>query len=326
MPSGELQSQSELIDPSWSAVPGFHMEVTAPREDGTGEKVFVNTQTGSCNDWPSPLRTIRIEKRRGWRRIEVSELFTGRDLFYFLVRREVKVRYAQSVVGIGWAVLQPLFAMLVFTLIFGRLVRVSSDGVPYALLSFAGLVPWMYFANAVTDGVNSIIVNAPMLSKVYFPRLFIPLSAVAARLVDFGVAFLLLLCLQVHHGLWPTWGVVALPWAMLIMIATAVGTACGLATFAIQYRDVKHALGFMVQLLMYAAPVVYPASLIPAEYQNWFALNPMVAVIETMRAALLGTHPIPWNYLAIGTLSSSIIFVCGVLCFCYRQPAFADVA
>lgn len=272
------------------------------------------------------LPVMFIRARHGWRGVDFHELMSYRDLFRFLVRREIKVRYAQSAIGVGWAILQPLFTMLVFTVIFGRLAKVSSDGVPYALFSFAGLVPWMYYANAVTDGVNGLITNASMMSKVYFPRLLVPLAANAARLIDFGVAFVVMLGLMAWYEKLPNVCLLVLPWLLLLMFLVAAGTTFWLAAFAIQFRDVKHALGFVVQILMYAAPVVYSATLIPDRYQVVYAANPMVAVIEGLRCGLLGTRELPWMFLLVGTGSALAIFCSGALYFHHKQNAFADVA
>jgi lipopolysaccharide transport system permease protein len=185
----------------------------------------------------------------------------------FLVWREIKVRYAQSAIGIGWAVIQPVFSMLIFTIVFGKLAGISSDGAPYALFSLAALVPWTYFSNALVDGANCLVGNANMLSKVYFPRMLMPLAAVAAKLVDFTIAMTLLAGLMLWYGQAPTWGVLMLPLLILLMILTAAGLGMWLTALAVQYRDVKHAMNFVVQLLMYAAPVVYPASLVPERFQ-----------------------------------------------------------
>lgn len=254
------------------------------------------------------------------------ELVKHVDLLQFLVRREIKVRYAQSAIGIGWAVLQPLFPMLIFTVIFGRLAKLSSDGIPYALFSFAGLLPWLYFSNGVTDGVNSLIANANMLSKVYFPRLLIPLAAVISRFIDFCVATIMLLGMMVWYGAMPNWGVCVLPWLLAIMILTTIGIACWLSTLAIQYRDVKHALSFLIQVLMYTAPVVYPTTLIPESWKLLYALNPMVGVIEGLRSALFGTRDMPWLLIAIGSASSLVIAISGTNYFVRKQRIFADVA
>lgn len=254
------------------------------------------------------------------------ELAKHVDLLQFLVRREIKVRYAQSAIGIGWAILQPLFPMLIFTVIFGRLAKLSSDGIPYALFSLAGLVPWLYFSNGVTDGVNSLIANANMLSKVYFPRLLIPLSAVISRFIDFCVATIMLLGMMLWYGTMPNWGVCVIPWLLAMMILTTIGIACWLSTLAIQYRDVKHALSFLIQVLMYTAPVVYPTTLIPEAWKLLYALNPMVGVIEGLRSALFGTRDMPWLLILIGSVSSLVIAVSGTSYFVRKQRIFADVA
>lgn len=267
-----------------------------------------------------------IESRSGWRSIDWGELYRYRDMFRFLTWRSIKTRYAQSVIGIGWAVIQPLFSMLVFTIVFGKLARVSSDGAPYALFSFAALVPWTYFANALTDSTASLIANSSMLSKVYFPRLILPLSAVTAKLVDFGIAMLMLFGLMIAYRVAPTSAVIALPLLVLIMVTTAAGAGMWLTALAIQYRDVSYAMGFLVQLLMYAAPVVYPMSLVPAKYQEIYSINPMVGVIEGFRAALLGTRAMPWSSVAIGSVSALLLVVSGALYFRRKERVFADVA
>jgi lipopolysaccharide transport system permease protein len=271
-----------------------------------------------------PVTHIRSTSSR--RMVDWKELVAYRDLFQYLVRREIKVRYAQSAIGVGWAILQPLFTMLVFTVVFGRLAQVSSDGAPYALFSFAGLVPWMFFSNAVTDGVNSLITGAAMMSKVYFPRMLMPLAANAARLIDFAVASVVMIGLMMWYGVAPNLGLLVFPWALTIMFLTAAGITLWLATFAIQFRDVKHALGFIVQILMYSAPVVYPANLVPEPYQRLYAINPMVGVIESLRSGWLGTREMPWDFLVIGSVSSIAVFVTGMLYFNAKQRVFADLA
>jgi len=267
-----------------------------------------------------------IEPTSGWRLIDWKELCDYRDLFFFLVWRDVKSRYAQSALGIGWAVIQPTFSMIVFTIIFGNLAKVSSDGVPYAIFSFTALVPWTYFSGALTDGTASLVGGANMISKVYFPRMVLPLSAVLGKLVDFSIGMLLLFLLMAGFRMAPTMGVFMLPVLILLMVLTASGIAMWLTALAIQYRDIKYAMGFMVQLLMYAAPVVYPTSLIPQEYQIYYAINPMVGVIEGFRSALLGTRPMPWDFLAVGGVTAVVILLTGMLYFRSREKLFADVA
>jgi lipopolysaccharide transport system permease protein len=277
-----------------------------------------------------------IESSRGWRLVDWNELVQYRDLFRFLVWREIKVRYAQSAIGIGWAIIQPIFSMLIFTVVFGRLAGIESDGVPYALFSFAALVPWTYFSNAVTEGTNSLVSNANMISKVYFPRVLLPLASVAAKLVDFVIAMGMLVAILIGYILlagfaWsPTWGVLLLPYLILLMMTAAAGFGLWLTALAIQYRDVKHALTFLVQIFMYAAPVVYPTSLIEeklgATAALVYAVNPMVGVIEGFRAAILNSQPVPWGWIGVSTFSAAMIGVTGLIYFRRRERLFADVA
>lgn len=267
-----------------------------------------------------------IERRSGWQLLDWKELHAYRDLFRFLVWRQVKVRYAQSAIGIGWAVIQPVFSMLLFTVVFGNLAKVSSDGVPYALFSFAALVPWTYFSNALTDGVNSLVSEANMLRKVYFPRILMPLSAVAAKLVDFVIAMICLALLMIVYQHAPPWQIVFLPLLIVMMAATAAAVSIWLTALAVQYRDVKHAMTFVVQLAMYASPVVYPTSLIPDRYRLLYAANPMVGVIEGFRAGLLGTQPMPWDLIAVGASVTAVLMLTGLAFFRSKERIFADVA
>jgi lipopolysaccharide transport system permease protein len=321
---------------SWSSTSREIPVIVVPAQDSAtnesaSEKQLEGHQPASdaidSTDFPRATGQVTvIQPSHRFSGLNLKELIAYRDLFVFLVRRDVKVRYAQSAIGIGWAILQPLFTMVVFTIIFGMLAKVSSDGVPYALFSFAGLVPWMYYSNAVSDGVTSLIVNAPMLGKVYFPRLLMPLAANMARLIDFSVASLVMVVLMLWHGVFPNLGLLMLPWLLMLMVVTAAGTTLWLSTFAIQFRDVKHALGFLVQILMYAAPVVYPAALIPKQFLPIYYLNPMVAVIEGIRSGLFSSREMPWMAIIVGTVSGSAIFLTGILYFNQKQRKFADVA
>jgi lipopolysaccharide transport system permease protein len=284
---------------------------------------------------PTVKYEVVIEPKPGWRLIDWKEFYEYRDLFRFLIWRSIKVQYAQSTLGVGWAIIQPLFSMVIFTVVFGKLAGVESDGVPYAVFSFAALMPWTYFANALTEGTNSLVGNTNMLRKVYFPRMMLPLSAVFAKLIDFAIASVILTGLMAWYGVAPNVGVLMLPFLVCLMILTAAGLGMWLTALAVHYRDVKHAMSFIVQILMYCAPVVYPASLIPWTY-HWgdivlyprliYSLNPMVGVIEGFRSALLGTTPMPWSLLAIGTLSAIVIAVSGCLFFRRKERLFADVA
>lgn len=266
-----------------------------------------------------------IEAPSGWQLIDWRELWRYRDLFYFLVWRDIKTRYAQSILGVGWAVIQPLFTMIVFTIVFGNLAQISSDGVPYAIFSYTALVPWTYFSSALSAATSSLINASGMISKVYFPRLVIPLAPVLGKLVDFAIAMLILFALMLWFGFFPTIWTLTLPLLILLMMLTAAGLGMWLTALAVQYRDINYAMGFVIQLLMYAAPVVYPASNVPAQYRLLYGLNPMVGVIEGFRSALLGTNPMPWDFLLVGTLTALVIAISGALYFRRMERVFADV-
>lgn len=262
-----------------------------------------------------------------WPRIDVREHWAARGLFGFLIWRDVKVRYAQTVLGAGWAVLQPVLAMVVFTVIFGRFARIPSDGVPYPAFSLAALVPWTYFATALAGASNSLLLSPHLLTKVYFPRLAIPMAPVLASLLDFSIALtVLLLVLSWFHILPSAWAVLVVPSLMLVGVMTVTGVGCFLAALNVQYRDVKYVTPFLVQVWMYATPIVYPLSLVPREYRVVYALNPMVGVISGFRAVLLANGPIPWSAILPGALSSVVLFVLGVLYFQHIERVFADVA
>lgn len=267
-----------------------------------------------------------IRPQKGWRLIDLKELREYKDLFYFLVWRDIKVRYAQSVLGVGWAVIQPVFTMIVFTIVFGKLAKIGSDGVPYAIFSFTALVPWTYFSTALTGASGSLVTGSGMLTKVYFPRIIIPMAPVLGKLVDFGIAMLLLFGMMVWFKTMPTVWVLTLPLLILLMMLTAAGLGMWLTALSIQYRDIKYGMSFAVRLLMYAAPVVYPASLIPDKYRLFYGLNPMAGVIEGFRSALLGTRSMPWDLIAVGSTTAIVIAISGAFYFRRMERIFADVA
>ena len=273
----------------------------------------------------SPPVTTVIDSHVTWKLADWRELSQYRDLFYFLVWRDVKTRYAQSVLGVGWAVVQPVFTMIVFTIVFGNLAGVDSEGVPYAVFSYAALVPWAYFSNAMTGASTSLVGSAGMITKVYFPRLVVPLAPVLAKLVDFGIAILILFGMMLWFRIAPTIWTLALPLLVLLMMLTAAGMGLWLSSLSVQYRDINYAMGFLVTLLMYAAPVVYPASAVPEQYRLLYGLFPMAGVIEGFRSALLGTNPMPWDLIAVGALSALIIAFTGLLYFRRMERFFADV-
>lgn len=271
------------------------------------------------------IQTI-IEPKSGWQLINWQEIRQYRDLFYFLVLRDIKVIYKQSILGFLWAIIRPFFSMIVFSIIFGNLAKVPSDGVPYPIFSYAALLPWTYFASALTGSTNSLISQSNIFTKVYFPRIFIPMTPIFAGLVDFAIAFVLLIGMMVWFQIAPTINVVFIPMLILLMILTASGIGMWLSALAIQYRDVKFGIQFLVQLLMYAAPVVWPVSLIPDQYRLLYGLYPMAGVIEGFRSALLGTTAMPWDILLVGSITAIFFFISGALYFRKMERFFADVA
>jgi lipopolysaccharide transport system permease protein len=277
------------------------------------------------NATPTHPDLIVIEGEGRQKLINWRELRQYRDLFYFLVWRDIKTRYAQSVLGIGWAVIQPLFSMVIFTIVFGGLANVDSDGVPYAIFSYTALVPWTFFATSLTASSGSLVTSSNLLTKVYFPRLVIPVAPVLSKLVDFAIAFVILIFMLIWYRITPNIGVLMLPGLILLMILTAVGMGMWLTALSVQYRDINYAMGFLVQLLMYAAPVVYSASAVPEQWLPFYSLFPMAGVIEGFRSALLGTVPMPWGMLAIGTASALVIAITGLIYFRRMERIFADV-
>jgi lipopolysaccharide transport system permease protein len=281
-------------------------------EDGPRELIIEPKESVAFLDWRALC---------DWR-----ELYEYRDLLRFLTLRSIRVRYAQSALGVGWAVIQPLATMLIFTVIFGRMVGVKTNEIPYALFSFIGLVPWTYFANSISEATTSLITNAGMISKIYFPRLVLPLSVVASKLVDFCIGLLILPVLMIIYRVMPGPAVLLLPILIVLMVVAAAGLGLWLTATAVQYRDVAYAMTFVVQMFMYLSPVVYPASKVPAQFRLVYALNPMAGIIEGFRAALLPATPIPWDLIAVSTLSTLVIALTGVVYFRRMEQNFADVA
>lgn len=271
-------------------------------------------------------KSILIRPTRGWKGVDISELIYYRDLLWFLTVRGIKAKYAQSILGVSWAIIQPLFSTLVFTVVFGKLAKIESNNAPYFLFSFVALVPWTFFANTLTESANSLVANANMISKVYFPRLVLPLSSIFSKGLDFLISLILLLIFLVIYQIAPTWEIIFLPWMLIVLLMTSLGIGMILSAMAVQYRDVKHAMTFGVQLLMYAAPVVYPTTNVPKQFQFFYALNPMVGVIESFRSVFLGTLSFPYSWMILGTVVSGVLFVFGLFYFKRMERTFADVA
>ena len=267
-----------------------------------------------------------IKPRSGWQKIDLEELLHYQDLFFFIVWRDVKVRYAQSILGVGWALIQPIFSMIIFTIIFGNLAKIPSDGIPYAIFSYVALVPWTYFSNAMVDSSNSLSVNSEMLTKIYFPRMILPLAATLSKLIDFIIAMSLVVVLMIWYRVVPTWHIFMLPYFLLLLIITAGGLGMWLTALSIQYRDIRYGLNFFVQLIMYGSPIVYPLSIIPEKFRLLYALNPLASIIEGFRSALLGKTAMPWDVIAVGSISAIILFITGAFYFRRMERVFADVA
>jgi len=266
-----------------------------------------------------------IKPKKGWQLIDFRELREYRDLFYFLVTRDIKVRYKQTVLGGLWAIIQPFFMMIVFTLFFGRLAKVPSDGIPYPIFNYSAMVAWTYFANAISSSGNSLIHQTALISKVYFPRLIAPLAPVLAFLLDFAIAFVILVGMMLYYHIYPTIMTVFLPLLIILMMLTASGVGMILAALNAKYRDITYIIPFLVQFWMFASPVVYPVSILPGKYHLIYAINPMVGVIEGFRSALLGTVAFPTQMLLVSTLVSIALFVVGALYFRQTERYFADV-
>jgi len=268
---------------------------------------------------------IRIERTQGWLSLKLRDLWEHRELLYFLVWRDVKIRYKQTALGAAWAVLQPLVTMVIFTVIFSTLANVSSEGLPYPIFAFTALLPWNYFAGALSRATTSVVGNAQLVSKVYFPRLIIPLSAVVSGIVDFAIGFGVLLGMMWWYKIVPAWGLITLPIFLILATLTALGVGLWLSALNTRYRDVSHLIPFLIQCWMYASPVAYPVSLIPDKWRLLYSLNPMVGVIEGFRWGLLGqAHP-DFSVMAVSTVVVIAIVLGGIVFFKRMERTFADV-
>jgi lipopolysaccharide transport system permease protein len=267
-----------------------------------------------------------IRPTRGWRFVDPAEVWWYRDLFYFLVRRDVIAVYKQTVFGILWTVIQPLCTMVVLTVFLGLWVGMPNDGIPYPLLYFSALVPWQYFAGTLTRTSSSLVANVHLITKVYFPRVLLPLAPAVSRLVGFVIGMIVLLALMAGYGVWPGLGVLYMPLLVLIMLLCATGVGMWLTALNIQYRDIQFTVGFLVQLWMFATPVLYPYSMVPERYRLAYALNPMVGVIENFRGVLVGSGQMDWSLAGLSFLVSLVLFVSGLFYFSTVERLFADVA
>ena len=269
--------------------------------------------------------TVVIEPKKGLFQLDLKGIWQYRELLYFLVWRDLKVRYKQTVIGIGWAVLQPFVTMVIFTIIFGKLVKVPSDGIAYPIFAYSALLPWNYFASALQRCVVSVVGDAALVSKVYFPRLILPLAGTISGFADFFVSFLLLLGMMTFYHLGLSWTVLVLPFFLLLALSTALAVGLWLSALNVRYRDVGHTIPFLMQIWMYASPIVYPASMIPEKYRFFYSLNPMAGVIEGFRWALLGKQSPDFAVMAISVAMVLLLISGGLVFFRNMEKTFADV-
>jgi len=269
--------------------------------------------------------TVMIGPSKGLLNLDLKAVWEYRGLLYFLIWRDVKVRYKQTALGASWSILQPLMNMLIFTIVFGHFAKVPSDGVPYPIFAYTALLPWNYFSQAMSRSGGSLVGNANLISKVYFPRLIIPIAGALTPLVDFALAFVVLLGMMVWFGISPTWGFFALPAFLLVALMTALAVSFFLSAINVKYRDVLYAVPFFAQFWMYASPVAYPVSLVPEKWRLLYSLNPMVGVIEGFRWAILGKVSPDFITMAISAFVLLVVLIAGIVCFKRMERTFVDV-
>jgi lipopolysaccharide transport system permease protein len=267
---------------------------------------------------------VHIEPSKGWVALELRDLWVFRELLYFLTWRDIKVRYKQTALGVFWAILQPFLTMVVFSLFFGKLAKMPSDGVPYPIFNYVGLLPWTFFSGAITISSNSLVANASMITKVYFPRLIIPISSVLSGLVDFAISFLILIVMMFIYPVHPGWGILLLPVFLLLSLITSLGVGLWLSALNVEYRDVRYIVPFLTQFWLFATPVAYSSHLLSEPWLTLYGLNPMVGVVEGFRWALIGTNP-PSLMIGLSTIVSILLFVTGLFYFRRMEKNFADL-
>jgi lipopolysaccharide transport system permease protein len=268
---------------------------------------------------------VCIEPSHGWAALRVRDVWEYRELLYFLMWRDIKIRYKQTVLGAGWAILQPFFTMVIFAIFFGRLAKMPSDGVPYPIFAYAALVPWTFFANGLTQAVNSVVGGSSLVKKVYFPRIIMPLAAVMAGIVDFVFAFVVLVGMALYYGVIPSWRILTLPLFVAMVVLTALSVALWLSALNVQYRDIRYIAPFIVQAWLFATPIAYPSSLLSEPWRTVYGLNPMVGVVEGFRWALLGTGTGPGPMIVVSSLMSLALLLGGAYYFRRVERTFADV-
>jgi lipopolysaccharide transport system permease protein len=267
---------------------------------------------------------VVIEPNRGWIPINLQDLWHYRDLLYILMMRDIKVRYKQTLLGAAWAIIQPLFTMLIFTLFFGRLAGIPSDGIPYPIFAYAALLPWTFFSNAVTNSGNSLVGNSSLITKVYFPRMIIPMASVGSGLVDFAIAFGLLIVLMFYYGVGLSINILMLPVLVVLTSLLAIGVGMWMSALNVKYRDIRYALPFVIQLGMFVTPIIYPLSLVPEKWRWLMAFNPLAGQIEAYRSAFFG-KPFDWSALGISAIITFAILFYSAFMFKRMEKSFADI-
>jgi lipopolysaccharide transport system permease protein len=271
------------------------------------------------------IPVFRIEPSRGWTSLRLRELWEFRELFYFLAWRDIKIRYKQTALGVAWAIIQPFFTMVIFSIFFGKLGGIPSDGIPYPIFTYAALVPWTFFANGLNQSSNSLVGSANLIRKVYFPRLVIPIATVLAGVIDFLLAFIVLIAMMLYYGLSPTFNVLWLPLFLLLALVTCLGVGLWLSALNVQFRDVRYVVPFITQVWLFATPIAYPSTLLSEPWRTLYALNPMVGVVEGFRWALLGTDTRPGTMILVSCLMAVAILIAGAFYFRRMEKTFADV-
>lgn len=293
---------------------------TAPSGDSVAASEPLLHQSLPLPD--NPL--VIIEPSKSWVALNLRDLWAYRELLYFLIWRDVKVRYKQTLLGVAWAIIQPLFTMLVFTLLFGKLAGISSDGIPYPMFAYSGLLAWTFFSNAVANSGNSLISNSNLITKIYFPRMLIPGAAVGAGLVDFAIAFVMLIGLMIYYGVAVTWSIISLPLLMLLLTLLALGVGLWMSALNVKYRDIRYAMPFLIQLWMFITPIIYPLRMVPEKWRWLLMLNPLTGIVEGFRSALFGREW-EWTSLSLSVTITLALVVYASYTFRRMERRFADI-
>jgi len=289
------------------------------------QSIAADRQSFSGNEQVRNMTVTRIEPSRGWVSLHLSELWEYYELFYILIWRDIKVRYKQTVIGVAWAIIQPFFTMVVFSIFFGKLAKMPSDGIPYPIFSFAALVPWTFFSNGLNKASNSLVSNSNIIKKIYFPRMVLPIAGVMSGIVDFALAGVMLLGMMLYFGIVPTVNVLWLPLLLLLALATSLGVSLWLSALNVQFRDVQHVVPFLTQLWLFATPIAYPSSLLSEPWRTLYGLNPMAGVVEGFRWALLGTNTAPGPIILVSASVTVLLVLGGAFYFRRMEKTFADI-